>query len=121
MIKFIRLIVGTILKVLDKLTSPSPNKIDDQQKAEIIEKSKGLELYEFSACPFCIKVKRFMRKNNISTPLRDAKNDASFKKELLDNGGRVKVPCLKITKENNTQWLYESNDIIEYFQKNVLT
>jgi len=118
--KIIRKIVGFILIVLDKLTSPSPLKIDDQAKQLISDNSKGLELFEFNACPFCIKVKRFMKKNNISIPLRDAKNDEAYRTELSNGGGRIKVPCLKITKNNETKWLYESSDIISYFEKEVL-
>jgi glutaredoxin len=121
MMKLIRLIVGAILKVLDFITSPSPIKISDEQMSMIKEKVKGHELYEFQACPFCIKVKRFMKKNNIQIPHRDAKNDETFRKELLENGGRVKVPCLKIIKAEGTEWLYESNDIMAYFEKNILT
>ncbi len=119
--KLIRFVVGIILKVLDKLTSPSPLKISEEQKVLITNKSKGLELFEFSACPFCIKVKRYMRQHNIKVPLRDAKNDESYRKELLDNGGKIKVPCLKIEKDGKVQWMYESNDIITYLEKQVLS
>jgi glutaredoxin len=118
--KLIRVIVGFILIVLDKLTSPWPLKITDDERSSIQKKSQGLELFEFNACPFCIKVRRFMKKNNINVPLRDAKNDEHFRQELLNGGGRVKVPCLKISNAGDVKWLYESNDIIAYFQENVL-
>ena len=119
--KVIRIIVGFILTVLDKLTSPSPLKIKDDQKKQIEDKSKGIELFEFNACPFCIKVRRFMKRNNISLPLRDAKNDETYRKLLLEGGGRIKVPCLKITRDGTTEWLYESDDIIAYFEKELLS
>lgn len=118
--KIIRVVVGFILTILDKLTSPAPIKIESSELIKIQEKSKGIELYQFSACPFCIKVRRYMKKNNISLPLRDAKNDEKFRQELLDGGGRIKAPCLKITNSDGTKWLYESDDIILFFEKNIL-
>jgi len=120
-IKLIRIIVGFILITLNKLTSPSPVKISDEKRADIIKKVSGMELFEFNACPFCIKVRRFMKKNNIVIPLRDAKNDEIYRESLLTGGGRIKVPCLKIQSEDNeTKWLYESNDIMAFFEAQVL-
>ena len=118
--KLIRSVLGFVLIVLDKLTSPRAIKISDEQQKSILDQSKNLELFEFNACPFCIKVRRFMKRNNIILPLRDAKKDSPFRKELLENGGKVQVPCLKIQKDNQVQWLYESNDIIKYLEKEVL-
>jgi hypothetical protein len=38
---------------------------------------------------------------------------------LLEGGGQVKVPCLRITNaDGNVEWMYESDDIISYLQKN---
>jgi glutathione S-transferase len=50
--------------------------------------------------------------------LRDAKNDVGHKATLLNEGGRHKVPCLRIEKaDDSVQWLYESNDIIAYLKE----
>jgi glutathione S-transferase len=49
--------------------------------------------------------------------LRDAKNDVGHKATLLNEGGRHKVPCLRIEKaDDSVQWLYESTDIITYLK-----
>ncbi|SLJ83579.1 glutathione S-transferase N-terminal domain-containing protein [Psychrobacter sp. DAB_AL43B] len=40
-----------------------------------------------------------------------------FRSELAENGGRVKVPCLRIEENGEVQWMYESNDIIAYLQQ----
>ena len=61
-----------------------------------------------------------MKKNNINIDLKDAKNDLEQRNELLNNGGKIQVPCLKISKNESTQWLYESSDIIKYLEKEVL-
>ena len=40
------------------------------------------------------------------------------KSELVNNGGKHKVPCLKIEKINaKTMWLYESDAIIQFLAK----
>ncbi|OUR96821.1 NrdH-redoxin [Halobacteriovorax marinus] len=118
--KIIRKILGIIILLLDKLTSPRPEKISDVQRQRIIEKTQNLELFEFNACPFCVKVRRHMKKHNISIPLRDAKNDQQFREELANGGGKIKVPCLKISVNGEERWLYESDEIINYFEQNVL-
>ena len=118
--KIIRIVLGFVLVTLDKLFSPRPLKITEDQKQSILNNSKSLELFEFNACPFCIKVRRFMKKNNINIDLKDAKNDLEQRNELLNNGGKIQVPCLKISKNESTKWLYESSDIIKYLEKEVL-
>ncbi|MBT5092621.1 MAG: glutaredoxin [Halobacteriovoraceae bacterium] len=118
--KIIRLFVGMILIFLDKITSPRPLAIDSLERDKIIEKSKGMALYQFNACPFCIKVRRFMKANNIEIPLRDAMNIENFRQELLKEGGKIKAPCLKIVRDDKSQWLYESNDIISFLEREVL-
>lgn len=120
MMKIIRIVLGFVLVTLDKLFSPRPLKITEDQKQSILNNSKSLELFEFNACPFCIKVRRFMKKNNINIDLKDAKNNMEQRNELLNNGGKIQVPCLKISKNESTQWLYESSDIIKYLEKEVL-
>jgi len=120
MLKFLKYIIGKFLVFLDNLISPTPVIIDARQKKIIETRIQGLELYQFYTCPFCIKVRRYMKRNNILIPFRDAKNDKTFRQELLEGGGKILVPCLKISKNNQVKWLYESNDIISYFSKEVL-
>ena len=46
------------------------------------------------------------------------KNNEIFKSELVNDGGKHKVPCLKIEKTNaKTEWLYESDEIILFLKK----
>lgn len=115
--KLIRFIVGKILLVLDYLTSPKRGHRSEANKAQIQEDLKAYSLYEFKACPFCIKVKRQMKRLNLDIELRDAKNNQEIKNELVSKGGSHKVPCLRIDSDKGTQWMYESNDIINYLEK----
>jgi hypothetical protein len=44
---------------------------------------------------------------NIET--RDARNDPCWQSELVEQGGKYQVPCLRIDKgDDNVEWLYES-------------
>jgi glutathione S-transferase len=51
---------------------------------------------------------------NVPVALRDAKHDPVHRQALLEGGGRVKVPCLRIDEGDKTTWMYESKDIIAY-------
>jgi glutathione S-transferase len=51
--------------------------------------------------------------------LRDAQHDLQFRAELEQGGGKVQTPCLRISDaQGQTQWMYESGDIIKYLQQN---
>ena len=113
--KLIRFIIGNILKVIDILTSPKKGFRSIENKKEIQSKLEGHSLYQFASCPFCIKVRRAMKRLNIDVELRDSKIDP-YKAELLEKGGRLMAPCLRIDSDNKTKWHYESNDIITYLE-----
>ena len=113
--KLIRFIIGRIILFLDFLTRPSPivRSLEDQ---DIVDAAiSGFSLYQFNACPFCVKVRRHMRRRSLKIALKDAKDNIEIKNELIRNGGRHKVPCLRI--EDGTQevmWLYSSNEICAF-------
>ncbi|WP_127716770.1 glutathione S-transferase N-terminal domain-containing protein [Halobacteriovorax sp. HLS] len=110
--KVLRFIIGQILLALDFLTRPSLGKRSDEEQTKVNEQLKNYSLYQFSACPFCIKVRRVMRKLNLPIELRNANTDDELKAELKTLGGSSKVPCLRI----GDTWMYESNDIIKYLE-----
>ena len=76
-----------------------------------------MSLYQYKACPFCVKVRRKIRKYSLNIELKDAKNNNSNKNDLKNLGGKLKVPCLRIeNNKNDIQWLYESKDIINFLE-----
>ena len=80
----------------------------------------GLVLYQFNGCPFCVKVRRELKRLNLRVELRDADQVPAFKEELLSGGGELQVPCLRIPEGNGKfRWMYESNAIVEYLRKQV--
>ena len=58
-----------------------------------------------------------MKRQSLKIEHRDATRSEKYRGELLQGGGQLKVPCLRIETENGeTQWMYESADITEYLQ-----
>ncbi|MFZ3432104.1 glutaredoxin family protein [Vibrio harveyi] len=115
--KFIRWILGKIILLLNAVFSPRVVKRSAEAQKSVDDKAKNYALYQFEACPFCVKVRRAMKRQSVNIELRDAKNDPVHREALEQGGGRVKVPCLRIEKDGETQWLYESSDIVAYIEK----
>lgn len=115
----IRWILGAIILFMDWLFTPKSPKREALQQAKVEEQVSGLSLYQFKACPFCVKVRRECKRLGINLPLQDAKNDLRVRNELLEQGGKIKVPCLRIEQDNQVRWLYESSDIVSFLQQRV--
>ena len=115
--KTIRLIVGPIILFIDKITTPRGIKRPQDEQKKIDNEASNLVLYQFQTCPFCIKVKRNNKRLSLNIETRDAQHNSTYREELLQGGGQIKVPCLKIIDEKgNDRWMYESEDIMEYLQ-----
>ena len=72
------------------------------------------ELYKTDLCGFCYRVRHWMDANGIEIPLKDVNQDQEAFRELLQGGGRTTVPCLKIQRGDEVEWMFESMDIIRY-------
>jgi glutaredoxin len=116
--KLIRIIVGKLLVFLNFLTFPAQGSRPEDKQREIEQELKALCIYEFHFCPFCIKLRRSLRRLNLPISLRDAKNDQQFRAELLKFGGKIQVPCMRIEDtDGNVKWMYESSDISTYLER----
>ena len=115
---FIRWFLGRIILTINFLTTPRGMKRSKDAQAQVDQQTRHLAIYQFHACPFCVKVRRALKRYSLNIELRDAKNNAMYKEELLKEGGRVQVPCLRITNDDGSvSWLYESSDIIRYLEQ----
>jgi len=115
--RIIRLILGKFILFLNWAFPPKGIKRDLQQQAEIDQQTIHLELYQYRACPFCVKVRRAMKRQSLSIETRDVKRSYSAREELLAGGGHLKVPCLRVEeRRGQVQWIYESSDIIRYLE-----
>jgi glutaredoxin len=117
--KIVHAIVGPVLLGLDWLTSPKGIERTPGEQQRIDAQTSRLVMYEFLTCPFCIKTRRAIKRLSLNIETRDALHHAPSRRQLLEGGGQVKVPCLRITNaDGNVEWMYESDDIISYLQKN---
>lgn len=117
LVKALRVGLGQVIVLGDALTRPRPQKRSPQGQAAVNADAASLSLYQFQACPFCVKTRRAMHRLNVPIALKDAKHDPDARAALQAGGGKVKVPCLRIDEADGTRWMYESNDIIAYLEK----
>jgi len=115
--KTLRLIIGPIILFVDKITTPRGIKRPEDEQQKIDKEVTNLTLYQFQTCPFCIKVKRNNKRLSLKIETRDAQHNQTYREELLQGGGEIKVPCLRIVDDKgNDSWMYESDEIMKYLQ-----
>ena len=106
-----------LLLVMEYAFNPTPIQRTPERQSEVDAETKGLILYQFRACPFCIKVRRNMHRLNLDIEKRNANENPDYQAELMAGGGRWQTPCIRIETEGKVEWLYESSDIIDYLNK----
>jgi glutaredoxin len=111
LLKFIRWFLGLIILTLDSLFSPTALVRAPEKQSEVDVATKSLALYQFEGCPFCVKVRRQIKRLGVNIELRDAQNDPKWRQELIAGGGELQVPCLRIEEAGNVRWMYESDAI----------
>ena len=117
LIKILREGLGSIIAFISWLTRPRKLKRTPEAQAAVETELHNFALYQFFACPFCIKTRRALHRLNLPMELRNAQQGSPYRDELAQGGGRVKVPCLRIDENGTTTWMYESSDIIAYLDK----
>lgn len=114
----LRRIIGPIMLLIDKLTTPKGITRSAEAQQQLDEATRGLALYQFKTCPFCMKVRREIKRLSLNIELRDAQHDPQHREQLREGGGAVKVPCLRITQGGaGDSWLYESDEVIKYLRQ----
>jgi glutaredoxin len=117
LVKILREGLGRIIVLGDKITRPERIERSFEAQARVDEQAKGLSMYQFFACPFCVKARRAIHRLNIPIEYRNAQRPGQHRDDLTKFGGVIKVPCLRIEKDGEDQWMYESNDIIAYLEQ----
>jgi len=114
----IRRIIGPIMLLIDKLTTPKGVSRPPEVQQKLDQTTQQLSLYQFKTCPFCMKVRREIKRLSLNIEVCDAQHNPANRERLLNDGGQIKVPCLHIRQtDGNDTWLYESNDVIQYLRK----
>ena len=75
---------------------------------------ESYQLFKTDLCGFCYRVRSWMDANGVDIPLRDINSDREAFQELLRASGRTTVPCLRIEREDDVEWMFESADIMRY-------
>jgi glutaredoxin len=115
--KGVHAVVGPLLLGLDRLTAPRGLQRNPTAQQQVDAQTRHLVMYQFLTCPFCIRTRREIRRLALNIETRDALRHAPSRQQLLQGGGEIKVPCLRITDaDGNHEWMYESSDIIRYLQ-----
>ncbi|WP_190600224.1 glutaredoxin domain-containing protein [Candidatus Vesicomyidisocius sp. SY067_SCS001] len=111
--------LGAIIAFISWMVPVSKVKRTSEQQHKVDEETINIELYQFFGCPFCIKTRRIIKRLNLHIITRNAQTIGSkFRDEIQRETGKVQVPCLKITNGNEVQWMFESNEISIYLNKN---
>jgi len=86
------------------------------EEQDCVDKAtRSLTLYQFKACPFCLKTRRAFKRLSLKIKTLEAQKNP-VRAELLAGGGQVKVPCLRIETKDEVIWMYESSEIIAYLE-----
>ena len=113
----LRIVLGPFMHIWEFVTRPKGVVRAPELQQSVNQQCQSLVLYQFSTCPFCIKVRQEMRRLSLPIQRLDAQHHQQNRAELLQGGGIVKVPCLKIIDASGqSQWLFESGAIISYLQ-----
>jgi glutaredoxin len=117
-LKLVRALLGAVILFFDRLFSPKGVARPPELQRQIDAQTAHLALYQFEACPFCVKVRRHLKRRSLNIELRNADENETWKRELIAEGGEYQVPCLRIEGDGSkTRWLYESDDIIAYLDE----
>lgn len=118
----LRAVLTPFLLLGEKLTTPKSMERDPVEQQRVDAETRNMALYQFVACPFCIMARRGIRRLGLNIELRDAQLDPEHRRTLLEGGGKVQVPCLRIDHaDGHTQWMYESSDIVRYLEQRFRT
>jgi len=113
----VRLVLGPFMLLWEALTRPRGVERTPEAQAEIDRQCRDLALYQFPTCPFCIKARKELARQSLPIELRNARNEGEHRAALLAGGGRIKVPCLRVTEAGGERWLYESEAVIGYLRE----
>ena len=114
----LRIVLGPVMLLKERLTQPVGVVREPAAQASVDQQCQSLALYQFSTCPFCIKVRQEMRRLSLPIEKRDAQHNSTHREALLEGSGATQVPCLKITEANGqTRWLQDSGAIVAYLRE----
>ncbi len=58
--------------------------------------ANSVKVYSTPICPYCIRVKQFLKENNIAYEDYDVSADSAKGQEMIDRSGQMGVPVIDI-------------------------
>ena len=114
----IRWPLGQIIIFIDWITRPKTPDYPSEKQAELDAITSSMKLYHFKQCPFCVKTRRTIHRLGLNIETRDARNNPQWNQELINQGGKYQVPCLRLVKDDESvEWMYEANNINQYLDQ----
>ncbi len=114
----LRIVLGPVMLLKERLTQPAGVQRTAAEQAKVDQQCQSLALYQFSTCPFCIKVRQEMRRLSLPIEKRDAQHNSAHRDALMQGSGGTQVPCLRITEaDGQTRWLKDSVAIVAYLRE----
>jgi len=120
LVKLVRNALGSVVVFIDWVSRPKPIQRSPTEQIRVQSLFNGLSLYQFRACPFCVKTRRAIHALGVDVKLCDINKGKKHREALEQGGGRVKVPCLRIEENDEVRWLYESSEIIVYLNQRAI-
>ncbi len=119
MMTLVRKILGALILFLDRVFVPVVKvQRSPADQARVDAKLATWTLYHLEACPFCVKVRREMKRLAVTIPMKEINADPRHHEELMAGGKMDQVPCLRYFDDSGTEhWMYESDDINAFFAK----
>lgn len=117
-LRSIRWLLAQIIIFIDRVTRPKAPIFSAEKRAELDATTSNMKLYHFKKCPFCVKTRRTIHRLGLNIETRDARNNLRWNQELVNEGGRYQVPCLRLLKQDGSiEWMYEANNINHYLDR----
>lgn len=82
----------------------------------VVTENTQFSLYYYDACPFCARVLGMLKSVNAKVELRNVLSDQNHRNALQKATRRTTVPCLRIDNGKDSQWMFESMDIMRFLQ-----
>ena len=61
--------------------------------------AKNVKVYSTSTCPWCLRVKQFLKDSNIAFEDIDVSSNLVAAEEMIQKSGQMGVPVIEIEKE----------------------
>jgi len=89
----IRFVLGRLILFFNWLFTPRSVVRAPEAQAAIDAQTVILVLYQYEACPFCVKVRRAMKRHALKIETRDVKRNQVAREELLSGVESCRCPA----------------------------